>query len=341
MFKDVTPLELYRLKEKGHTVVDVRSPKEYAEATIPGAINIPLFSNDERAEVGTTYKQKGQDAAKDLGLEIFSKKLPVFIQQFKELKTPVTVFCWRGGMRSETAATVVGLMNIPINRLTGGIRAYHSWNKEQLGTVRIPPLYVLNGHTGNGKTHILLQLKKEGYPVIDLEGMARHRGSIFGHIGLEPSNQRTFNLLLGEALLRYQDEAFILIEGESSRVGKITIPEHFYRHKETSPQLFIELPLNERVKNILADYSPDDYHDQFIEAFQVIKSRIHTPVANAIAQALAEKDYPVVVENLLTHYYDPRYNHSTACAENLVTSIEESSVEAAKEQVKQYLSVKR
>ncbi|MFO8069205.1 MAG: tRNA 2-selenouridine(34) synthase MnmH [Alkalibacterium sp.] len=341
MFKDVTPPELYRLKEQGNTVVDVRSPKEYAEATIPGAINIPLFSNDERAEVGTTYKQKGKEAATDLGLEIFSKKLPDFIQHFKQLKTPVTVFCWRGGMRSETAATVVDLMNIRVNRLSGGIKAYHDWNKEQLGTIHIPPLYVLNGHTGNGKTHILLRLKEEGYPVIDLEGMANHRGSIFGHIGLEPSNQRTFNLLLGEALTQYQDEAFILIEGESSRVGKITIPERFYRHKEMSPQLFIELPLNERVKNILADYSPRDYHDQFIDAFEVIKRRIHTPVANAIAQALAEKDYPVVVENLLTHYYDPRYSHSTACAENLITSIEESSVEAAKEKVKQYLSSKK
>ena len=258
MFKDITPHDLYRLKEQGETIVDVRSPKEYEEATIPGAINIPLFTNEERAAVGTTYKQKGKEAAQDLGLELFSEKLPAFIQHFKQLKTPVTVFCWRGGMRSETAATVVDLMNIPVNRLSGGIKAYHDWNKEQFGTIRIPPLYVLNGHTGNGKTHILLQLKEEGYPVIDLEGMANHRGSIIGHIGLEPRNQRTFNLLLGEALFQYQDEAFILIEGESSRIGNITIPERFYRHKERSPQLFINLPLDERVKNILADYSPHD-----------------------------------------------------------------------------------
>jgi len=341
MFKDITPPDLYRLKEQGDTIVDVRSPKEYEEATIPGAINIPLFTNEERAAVGTTYNQKGKEAAKDLGLELFSEKLPAFIQHFKQLETPVTVFCWRGGMRSETAATVVDLMNIPVNRLRGGIKAYHDWNKEQFGTIRIPPLYVLNGHTGNGKTHILLQLKEEGYPVIDLEGMANHRGSIFGHIGLKPRNQRTFNLLLGEALFQYQDEAFILIEGESSRIGNITIPERFYRHKEISPQLFIDLPLDERVKNILADYSPHDYHDQFIEAFQVIKRRMHTPIANATAQALEEKDYPVVVKNLLTHYYDLRYNHSTACSEKLNTSIEELSVADAKEKVKQYLSSKK
>lgn len=341
MFKDITPSNLYQLKKLGNTIVDVRSPKEYEEATIPGAINIPLFTNEERAAVGTTYKQEGKEAAKDLGLEIFSKKLPTFIQHFKQLKTPVTVFCWRGGMRSETAATVVNLMNIPVNRLKGGIKAYHNWNKEQFNTIHIPPLYVLSGYTGNGKTNILLQLKEEGYPVIDLEGMANHRGSIFGHIGLKPNNQRTFNLLLGEALLRYQDEPFILIEGESSRIGNITIPESFYHHKEIGSQLFIDLPLDERVKNILADYSPDSYHAQFVESFQVIKRRIHTPVANATAQALEEKNYSLVIKNLLTHYYDLRYNHSTTCSEDLITSIKELSVEDAKQKVKQYLPSKK
>lgn len=337
MFKDVSPEELYHFKNHDHTLVDVRSPKEFEEATIPGAINIPLFSNEERAQVGTTYKHEGQDAAKELGLEIFSKKLPAFIKEFKQLGTPVTVFCWRGGMRSKTAATVNNLMNVKVNRLTGGIRGYRNWMKEQLNTLPLPPMYVLNGHTGNGKTHILHQLKDEGYPVIDLEGMAAHRGSIFGGIGLEPNNQRMFNLLLGEALLDYKDRPYVLIEGESARIGKIMIPDRFYQHKETSPQLFIELPIEERVKNILSDYSPSDYHEQVVEAFHGIKRRIHTPVAHAIEEALEARDYPEVVKNLLTYYYDPRYSHSTACDEELITSIEGLSVEDATEKVKQLL----
>jgi len=340
MFKDVTPEELLQLKNTDHTIVDVRSPKEFEEATIPGAVNIPLFTDEERAQVGITYKHEGKEAAQDLGLEIFSKKLPAYIQQFKELDTPVTVFCWRGGMRSKTAATVTELMNIRVNRLTGGIRAYRNWMKEQLNTIHIPQLYVLNGHTGNGKTHILRQLKEEGYPVIDLEGMASHRGSIFGQIGLKPSNQRMFNLLLGEALMKYRDEPYILIEGESRRIGNITIPERFYQHKEASPQWFIQLPVDERVKNILADYSPDDHHEQFVEAFDRIKRRLHTPVMKATEQALKDKDYPVVVENLLIHYYDPRYNHSTACSEDLITSVEASSADDATEKVKQVLARK-
>lgn len=340
MVKDISPEELYHLKNQNHTLVDVRAPKEFEEASIPGAINIPLFSNEERAEVGIMYKHEGKEAAKELGLEIFSKKLPAFIQEFKQLETPVTVFCWRGGMRSQTAATVTDLMSVPVKRLTGGIREYRNWMKEQLSTMSIPPLYVLNGPTGSGKTHILHQLKDEGYPVIDLEGMASHRGSIFGQIGLEPSNQRVFNLLLGEALLAYQDEPYILIEGESSRIGKITIPDRFYQLKETSPQLFIDLPTDVRVRTILADYSPHKHHDEFVDAFQRIKRRIHTPVAKEIEEALEERDYPDVVRNLLAYYYDPHYSHSTACPKNLVTTIKAASLDDAKEQVKQFLSSK-
>lgn len=338
MFKDISPADLFELKESGHVVVDVRSPKEFKEATIPGAINIPLFTDDERAQVGTTYKQKGQDAAKELGLEIFSKKLPSYIKKFKELNAPVTVFCWRGGMRSTTAATVTDLMNVKINRLTGGIRAYRNWMKEQLDTVPLPPFYVLNGHTGNGKTHILRQLKAEGYPVIDLEGMARHRGSIFGQIGLEPSNQRMFNLLLGEELLRYQQSPYILVEGESARIGKVVIPERIFHHKEESPQLVVDLPLDERVRIILSDYSPDKHHEEFVEAFGRISRRIHTPVSKTTAHALEDRNYPEAIKNLLTHYYDPHYKKSITTEDKAIISIEEPSIDYAIKRVKEQLT---
>ena len=311
MFSEITPAALFPAKEQGHIVVDVRSPSEYKEATIPGAINIPLFSDAERAEVGTLYKQAGPEQATALGLELFSKKLPAFIAAFKQLAQPVTVFCWRGGMRSKTAATVLDLMGISVNRLSGGIRAYRDWLKIQRATLPLPTFYVLNGHTGSGKTHILHHLTDAGYPVIDLEAMAGHRGSIFGEIGQTANNQRMFDFLLTEALLRYQAEAFVLIEGESQRIGKVMLPERFYQHKEESEQWFIELPMNQRVDLILADYTPDVHHLAFTEAFQFIKRRIHTPVAAQIEKAFEDKAYHTVVELLLTHYYDPRYNHST------------------------------
>jgi tRNA 2-selenouridine synthase len=337
MFKDITPEELYNLKTNDKVIVDVRSPKEYNDATIPGAINIPLFTDDERAEVGTIYKQQGQEAAKDRGLEIYSKKLPAFIKAFKALPQPITVFCWRGGMRSKTAATVLDLMNINVNRLSGGIKAYRLWMKEQLDTITIPELYVLNGHTGNGKTKMLQTLKKQGYPVINLEQLASHRGSIFGQIGLEPTNQRMFDLQLGEALIHYQQAPYIVIEGESSRIGRIKIPERFFNQKETSRQLFISLPIEKRIALILSDYHPETHHDQFVEAFSIIKRRIHTPVAHRIDKALQSRDYHAVIRDLLDYYYDPRYNHSTAYTKELMTTIEAASLEEAIDLVKQLL----
>lgn len=337
MFKDILPADLFELKEKGHVVVDVRAPKEFKEATIPGSINIPLFTDDERALVGTTYKQKGQEMAKEIGLEIVSKKLPEYIKQFRDINSPVTVFCWRGGMRSKTAATVTDLMNVKVNRLIGGIRGYRNWIKEQMEQIALPPFYVLNGHTGNGKTHILRQLKSEGFPVIEFEGMARHRGSIFGQIGLEPSNQRMFNLLLGEELLRYQQSPYVLVEGESARIGKVVIPDRIYQHKEKSGQLIMQLPLEERVKIILDDYNPEVDHEAFVTAFERIRRRIHTPIAKATAEALEGRNYSEAVRNLLSYYYDPHYANSIKTTEIPLTTIRETTLELAALRIKEEL----
>lgn len=312
MFHDVTLNELRELREReAHTIIDVRSPKEFEEATIPGSINIPVFDNDERAEVGTIYNQEGQDAAKERGLEIFSKKLPDFIDAFKSIQTPKTVFCWRGGMRSKTAATVLDLMGVHANRLTGGIRTYRRWVVDFLDHATFSPeLIVLNGYTGTGKTAILHRLKEAGYPIIDLEGMANHRGSIFGQVGRNPSNQKRFDAQLAETIIQHQDAPFVFMEGESKRIGRAVMPDFLYQKKEQGTQVFIQLPMEERVQNILEDYDPWHYPEQINEAFQIIKKRIHTPVAKEIDNALAQQDFATAVRCLLDYYYDPRYNHS-------------------------------
>ncbi|MDY0395232.1 rhodanese-like domain-containing protein [Virgibacillus halophilus] len=139
MFQDIQLDDLLEQQKNGHTLVDVRSPGEFAESTIPGSINIPVFDDEERAEVGTLYKQAGQKAAKERGLEIFSAKLPQFIAEFKKISTPMSVFCWRGGMRSKTAATVLDLMGIHANRLSGGIRSYRQWVVSELEKGEFPP----------------------------------------------------------------------------------------------------------------------------------------------------------------------------------------------------------
>ncbi|MBD7983279.1 tRNA 2-selenouridine(34) synthase MnmH [Sporosarcina sp. Sa2YVA2] len=314
MFRDITLDDLLVQKQREpHTLIDVRSPSEFQESTIPGSINIPVFTDEERAEIGTLYKQVSKEAATQRGLEVFAAKLPTFINAFKQIETSMTVFCWRGGMRSKTAATVLDLMGIHATRLSGGIRTYRQWVVKELEEATFEPeLIVLNGYTGSGKTVLLHRLAKDGYPILDLENLAGHRGSIFGQIGLIPNNQKKFDSLLLSEIEKVKNCPYVFIEGESKRIGKILVHPFLFDKKEKGVQIFIQLPVEERVKIILEDYDPTTSPEKFIEAFNMIKRRIHVPIANEIEQALAENNFEKAVTLLLKHYYDPRYEFSSA-----------------------------
>jgi tRNA 2-selenouridine synthase len=321
------------------TVVDVRSPSEYAEATIPGSLNIPLFDDAERAEIGTLYKQKSIAAANERGIEIVSAKLPAFIKAFADITGPKVVFCWRGGMRSKTAATLLDLVGMRMQRLTGGYRAYRQWVVAQLDERPITPnVFVLHGHTGTGKTEILRRLAAKNYPVINLEAMADHRGSVFGEIGLKGHNQKTFDGLLLDGLIRVSNEPLMLMEAESKRIGKVVMPERLVRAKEAGHQIWIELPIEVRVANIMADYKPAQFADKCMEAFQRIKMRIHTPIANEIEQSLKSGQFERAIELLLVHYYDERYDFtSMSYGSNERNHIQATSIEDAVAQIEQVL----
>lgn len=343
MLQDLTMEELAELRNhKEFVLIDVRSPSEYEDSTIPGSLNIPLFDDRERAEIGTLYKQVSVQAAKERGLEIVSAKLPAFIKQFSEIPGQKAVFCWRGGMRSRTTATLLSLMNIYAHRLTGGFRAYRQWVISHLNEAAAgfkPVAYVVNGYTGSGKTAILRYLKDRGHPVLDLEGMAGHRGSIFGHIGLKASNQKTFDSLLIEELIRYGQAPYVLFEAESKRIGNVTMPEPLVEKKQRAHQLWIELPLDVRVQNIIEDYRPEEFAEQCLQSFLKIKSRLHTPIAAEIEKSMREGNYRRAVELLLVHYYDPRYDHTVAEYEpDRRTIIKAESVDEATEKVEQFLA---
>ncbi|WP_223068507.1 tRNA 2-selenouridine(34) synthase MnmH [Paenibacillus caui] len=340
MFKDINIEELLE-KQNQHevTTIDVRSPSEFEESTIPGSVNIPLFNDEERAEIGTLYKQVSVDAAKQRGLEIVSAKLPSFIRQFQAIQGDKVVFCWRGGMRSRTTATLLTLMDVHVRRLDGGIRSYRRWVVDELEHFEMKPqAVVLGGNTGSGKTSILRKLKEEGYPVLDLEAMAGHRGSVFGQIGLVPHNQKTFDSLLLQGLLQVQHSPYVLLEAESKRIGKVTMPDFLARKKEEGIQLWVELPMEERVRQILLDYAPASHHEQCMSAFKKIKERIHTPIAKEIDIYLQSGRFAEAVEMLLVHYYDPRYEYTAREIEQeRRVMIRAANVDEAIVQIKQVL----
>ncbi|WP_142830380.1 tRNA 2-selenouridine(34) synthase MnmH [Planococcus soli] len=312
MFTDITVKELIPLSEKKKMVlIDVRSPSEFQNFSIPESINIPFFDDAERAEIGTLYKQASVEAAKVRGLEIISAKLPEFVRQFKQIEGNKTVFCWRGGMRSRTTATLLSLMDVHVNRLEGGIREYRRWVINQLEQPEAPfKAYVLNGLTGTGKTRILKALEKQGYPVIDLEGLANHKGSIFGHIGVEPNNQKKFDSLFVQQFRELQKAPFVLFEAESARIGKVVIPNWVTELKANSVQLIIDMPMEERIKEIIEDYRPVEYQAECIAAFQRIKTRMPQDISKQIESDLETGEFDSAVRLLLEYYYDSRYKHT-------------------------------
>jgi tRNA 2-selenouridine synthase len=343
LFQDITVEEMLELQQnKGLVTIDVRSPSEYKDATVPGSLNIPLLDDEERAEVGTIYKKIGTQAAKDRGLEIVSAKLPAFIKTFQAIQEPKAVFCWRGGMRSKTTATLLSLMGMKVYRLKGGFRAYRKWVVERLDQFEFrPQAYVLNGLTGSGKTAILRYLKGLGFPVLDLEAMAGHRGSIFGQIGLHAHNQKTFDALLLQDLLRLNDSPYVLFEAESKRIGKVVLPEFIVNVKQSSVQLFIEIPIEERIRHILEDYRPWNHKAECLQAFRHIKNRIHTPIAKQIEEHLLQDRFAEAVKLLLEHYYDPRYDHATSQYTSERVAIKAGSLQEAVEAIIDHLAATR
>lgn len=335
MFQDIQVQELLELQNKRElALIDVRSPGEYEEFTIPGSSNIPLFNNEERAEIGTIYKQVSIEAAKQRGLEIVSAKLPAFIREFESIEPRKAVFCWRGGMRSRTSATLLSLMGIRVYRLAGGIRAYRQWVTGLLASFELKPeMIVIGGNTGTGKTLILRKLAERGYPVLDLEHLAGHRGSIFGQIGLKPNNQKTFESLLAHELLRLNEKPYILVEAESRRVGKAVLPEFLVRKKEQGKPIMVEMPLAERVRHITDDYHPHEHKDECIAAFEHIRRRIHTPISAAIERHLLLNQFEEAIALLLEYYYDPRYEHAESRYAHEPARVQADTLDDAVEQI--------
>ena len=315
--------------------VDVRSPAEYSAGRLPDAVNIPLFNDAERAAVGTIYKTRGKEIAKSYGLSLFSQKLPNFVEQFKLLPrgTQVIVYCWRGGMRSKTAVTLLGLADMFTRQLIGGYKQYRAVVLAELALLQVnAEIVVLCGSTGSGKTELLVELKKQGFAVIDLERLANHRGSAFGGAGLgSMQTAHNFDTLLLAELKNYAAAKYILVECESKRIGNVYIPDCLFTKMATGRKILLQTSIDIRTDRLVEEYTNSAEFDivELAASLQVLQHKLGKTTYALLESLLDNHDYPAFTRLLLEKYYDQLYGYETAKTDAFAAVIAGNDLAAA------------
>ncbi|MEA3480157.1 MAG: tRNA 2-selenouridine(34) synthase MnmH [Bacteroidota bacterium] len=296
------------VRRSEHTLlIDVRSPKEYERAHMPGAINIPLFNDEERALVGTLYTHKGKKPAVLKGLDIAGPKMTGFVEAAGKLagdNKEILLYCWRGGMRSKSMAWLLSTAGYQPFLLHDGYKAYRAYTRAIFS--RPKKIRVLGGMTGSGKTAVLLELKAMGQQMIDLEGIANHRGSVFGALGME-AQPRTehFENLLAQEWLAVDPERILWLEDESRKIGNITLPLAVFEQMKQSPVTMMDMPFDQRVARLVTEYG--SFHSDILKTLITqITQRLGHENAGKAKTALDERNIQRSIEIVL-RYYDKAY----------------------------------
>lgn len=307
--KDSIEIEDFIAKADFTPVIDVRSPAEYKRGHITGAVNIPLFENEERAEVGTIFHKKGREEAVKKGLDITGPKMHSYIDQVKSLANDghLLVYCWRGGMRSESMAWLLKTAGMSPLILTGGYKSYRNYLLAGFDKER--PLIILGGMTGSGKTEILKNMTGQGMSVIDLESMACHKGSVFGSLGHEDQPaQQQFENDLGYSFFSIDPSREIWLEDESMNIGKVSLPKVLHTKMHLSPLIYIEMDRDMRLERIRKEYGsfePKALEDLIIR----ISRRLGGANAKKAVDTLRNGNLAETIRIMLD-YYDKKYAHS-------------------------------
>jgi len=299
-------------------ILDVRSPLEFAHAHIPGAISFPIFSDEERKEIGTAYKQESREKAIKIGLDAFGKTMLAKVEALDELfllrqgfgeRREIRLHCWRGGMRSSAMAWLLDLYGYKVYLLSGGYKAYRNDVLQQFE--KNYKLRIIGGYTGGNKTGVIHELKKMGEAVIDLEGLAGHKGSAFGNLDNipQPGQEQFENNLAHELEKESSDpEKIIWVEGESQQIGCVNIPKAFFLTMRNATLLFLDIPFEQRLLHITEGYGKYE-KEKLINAIMRIKKRLGGLETSNAVNAILEDRVKDCFSILLT-YYDRMYMKS-------------------------------
>jgi tRNA 2-selenouridine synthase len=290
-------------------VVDVRSPAEYGEGHIPGAFNIPLFDNRERAVIGTLYKHSGRDAAILKGIALAGPKSRSYVETLRSISTgtDVLVHCWRGGMRSEKMAELFEHHGFRAMVLVGGYKAYRRYIREQLAA---PGTFVIiGGYTGSGKTEILRAVRQSGEQTVDLEELAHHKGSAFGGLGQpsQPTNEQFENNLFAE-VGRFDLTRPLWMEDESRMIGHVTLPDPVIARIHTGLLIRIRCGRERRIRRLVQEYAACD-PEMLSSSVRKISEKLGGTRTHAALDAIRSGDF-FTAASLVLEYYDKAYDHS-------------------------------
>ena len=298
-------------------IIDVRSPSEFENDHIPGAINMPVLNDDERAEVGTMYKNIGAFHARRYGGAIVAKNISQHILNYLQEKPAEfrpMVYCWRGGQRSNSFARICSDIGWQTYILEGGYKSYRKEVLIGLETIvpNINPI-LISGPTGTGKTRLLHQIAKSGGQILDLEGLANHRGSLLGlKPGEKQPSQRYFESLLLLQIRQLKLEDPIFVEAESSKIGEIQIPKYLFKLMKTAPIIEITMPLESRAKFLMKEYQYLQTHSQALyNLFDAMFYRHGEEKTNTWRELAKNQDWYELALNLIQSHYDPAYKTSS------------------------------
>lgn len=296
-------------------IIDVRSPSEYAEDHIPGAINLPVLSDAERATVGTIYVQQDRFLARKIGAALVARNAANHLDGSladRDGGWRPLVYCWRGGQRSGSFASILAQVGWRAELIEGGYKSYRRLVSAALYEEALPHrLVLLDGGTGTAKTRLLARLADAGAQVIDLEGMAGHRGSLLGGHETEQPAQKCFESRVAMALARFDPVRPIYVEAESNKIGRLIVPPMLWKAMIAADHVMISAPLGARVQYLTQAYGDLLANVELLCTKLELLRAYHGAERVASWQQMAQAgDFALLAQELVTHHYDPRYQKS-------------------------------